>query len=514
MNQKRLIQSILLLLSLAVLAGIAAMDFYARSTEKSVLSGFRLSSDDQCITVSWDEVSSRSVQSVALAITGEGFSASVSLNPSYSSQYRFTDGVHGERYTVSISLVYQDGTTSEAQEKSALFLSYDDLPSDVPLLQITTENYEDPEAEYVSASEAGTVGASIINNEPVEGTLVLTEDGKTISTGLEIKIRGNTSAYSEKKPYRLTLDQPIDLLNGESNCADTDWVLLAYSGTNLKTFLGNDIATLCGMEWQPQLRFVNVILNGDWKGCYLLTEAVERSSAKLYVEDTGYFFENDAYWWNSGGLYFKTENQVSSLGFTFQYPNITDASDARIATLQSYMQEVEDAILSGSASVSEYLDLDSWAGWLLCRDILGHGDAVGSNLYYYIYDLASSDASDRKIHMGPLWDFDGAFATVSGWSAQHDAGYLYFAYLFELPEFRAAYEELWSALYPQLLDTIEDALEALYAAQGAGLEESRALDSVRWQVERTSLKDETETVLDFFEEQLAWMEQQISEGLE
>lgn len=291
MNRKRLGQSVLLLLSVLAIAGIAAINQYKAYSEKNELSGFRLSNDDGCITVVWDEVSSYSVQSVELTITGEGTAKTASLSPSEASEYQFTEGVHGERYTVSASLVYRDGTTGEAQEKSALFLDYDELPEDVPLLEITTENCEDPTADYVSAPGDGTQGASITNNEPVKGTMVLTENGKTISSGLELRIRGNTSAYSTKKPYRLTLDQPIDLLGEDDSSADEDWILLAYTGTNLKTYVGNYIAGLCGMEWQPKMKFVNVILNGDWKGCYLLIESVKQSSTRVNVEKRAIFLK-------------------------------------------------------------------------------------------------------------------------------------------------------------------------------------------------------------------------------
>lgn len=178
------------------------------------------------------------------------------------------------------------------------------------------------------------------------------------------------------------------------------------------------------------------------------------------------------------------------------------------------MQDVEDAILSKSASVSEYIDVDSWAGWLLGHDILGHGDLGGTNNYYYIYDLSSSDCAERKIYMGPIWDFDAAYAVTSGWSYQHTSSSLYFSYLLDTAEFREAYENLWNTLSPTLLDSIEDTLEELCAAQGEGLDASRALDGARWQVERTSLEEEIETVMAYFTEQLAWLDEQISAGLE
>lgn len=358
------------------------------------------------------------------------------------------------------------------------------------------------------------MGGSIINNEYVDAVMVLIGNGKSISTGINIRIRGNTSTYSDKKPYKIKLDDAIDLINGSGNCADTEWILLASAGTNLKTYLGGYIGVQCGMKWQPRMMFVNVMLNGDWKGCYMLIESVKRSKVRVDISKNGYIFENDAYWWNSDGLYFKTTRQIEQLGFTFKYPDITSSTDTKVIRLQNYMQKAEDRITEHDSLTWDYLDVNSWVAWVMGRDVMGQGDGGGSNMYYYIYDLSSENPEDRKIRMGPLWDFDAAYASQSAWSSQHRAEYLYFAYLMDTPEFRMAYESKWNDLSQHLLGDITSYLDKLYRTQGAGLEQSRKLDFARWQTEGAALSQEIEVTKDFFSEQIAWMDKQISEGLE
>ena len=94
----------------------------------------------------------------------------------------------------------------------------------LPVLCFETVDGELPTCDYVSAP-AGCMGAAITNATKVPGRLVIYQrlDGidsimydsgvyeKDVS-GMTIRLRGNTSAYDVKKPYKIKLQKKSDLL--------------------------------------------------------------------------------------------------------------------------------------------------------------------------------------------------------------------------------------------------------------------------------------------------------------
>ena len=133
------------------------------------------------------------------------------------------------------------------------------------------------------------------------GGVIVYDSGNFLKgeSGMTIKIRGNTSAYDEKKPYKIKLQKKADLLlRGEDNIyKDKNWLLIKDETLNAK--MGFKLNELLGFEWTPQYRYVNLVINGNYKGVYMLVEAITRNNkCRLCVDDDGYIFEYDAYWWN------------------------------------------------------------------------------------------------------------------------------------------------------------------------------------------------------------------------
>ena len=139
----------------------------------------------------------------------------------------------------------------------------------LPVLSITTDGGEEPACDFVFAPE-GQFGISITNNQKVPGRAVLTENGNTLydsgeyqkdSTGMTIRIRGNTSAYySSKKPYKIKLEKKNDMLGRNDSCYyDKNWMLIDSGGDELNTMIGLKVNEIMGLGgWTPAYKFVNL----------------------------------------------------------------------------------------------------------------------------------------------------------------------------------------------------------------------------------------------------------------
>ena len=94
---------------------------------------------------------------------------------------------------------------------------------------------------------------------------------------LEIRGRGNSSWRDAKKPYKIKLANKTSLLGMKKN---RHWALLHFHES---TVAGMQLGNIMGMEWTPSTKPVEVVLNGDYIGLYLLTETVRIGKNRLNI---------------------------------------------------------------------------------------------------------------------------------------------------------------------------------------------------------------------------------------
>ena len=263
----------------------------------------------------------------------------------------------------------------------------------IPLLVIDTDDGVDPQGYRIDHPE-GCVGIGLTGNEYKTGRMVMTlldsvmyDSGEYAAgaSGVRIRLRGNTSSHWSKKPYKLKLSKKFDLFQrGDKKYRSKDWVLLNCPKIELNTVVGFKVNEMLGLEWTPAFEYVNIVLNDDYKGLYILCESIEQGEGRCNVADNGFIVEDDAYWWNEE-VYFKGELLPYSMGYTFKYPDSDDVDTEYLLRITDYFLEVERR-LENSEDVSEYIDFNSFATWLLGHDILGTEDAAGSNRCISKYD--------------------------------------------------------------------------------------------------------------------------------
>lgn len=214
-----------------------------------------------------------------------------------------------------------------------------------------------------------------------------------------LKGRGNATWWgSDKKPYSLELAASADLLGMG---AAKKWILLA-NGTEPSQIRNKavlDFAAEAKLEFTPECRWVDLYLNGEYAGLYLLTERNEIHRERVALETTGTFLVS-----------MELESRLVEQGYSHV---VTDAKQAlRIhqnymdtEQLRSVIQSAENAILAENGvdpvtgkHWTELIDLDSWAKKYLLEEVFANGDACSISQYFY-YD-------GQKLFAGPAWDYD------------------------------------------------------------------------------------------------------------
>ena len=492
---------LLILILSAVWIVIVAAGLYVHHGEPVEIADFTARSGEREIELSWHNTGGDD-GFVELTIESSEGRSVVQLDAGTTS-YVFSDGEHGRRYDFTVMATDSEGAAGQAQTACALFLDWDLLP-DLPVLTVETVNGQFPSCTYVSA-EGNNWGYTITDNEYLSAQFTMVNQGSTqVNTAAEIRLRGNTSAYLEKKPYKLKLERSADLLGHEDALYNNkEWILLPFD-TNLATVTGTKVAQLCGLEWQPACIPVNFCMNGDWMGTYLLIESVARGAARVNISETGFIIENNAYWWNADG-FFKTPYQIAQMGYTFKYPGHDSVSDQMEALIQNYMTAYELALIEGAGDYTDYISLDSFASWLLVQDIMGIWDSGGTNMFLYKYDLNVGDLYSSKLKLGPAWDFSSSFMTEDAWARIHNDSILHFDALLQKEEFREVYLEKWRSLSGTLVGDMESYLDDFYAAYSDALQQSLELDASRWSTGVSQLDDAVSTANRWFSGRTAWL---------
>ena len=400
----------------------------------------------------------------------------------------------------------------------------DDLISvGLPWVEVITVGGEEPTCDYVSPPEGGA-GTGIANATKVPGRLRISVGGEYVydsgdyvkdTSGMTIKIRGNSSAYEAKKPYKVKLEKKADLLCRADDAiyGDKEWLLMKdeyfiKGGKLLHMMIGLKATELCGVTWEPQAQFVNLTVNGNYRGVYMLCESVKRNEkSRVNVDKTGYIVEMDPYWWNEDVWFSTTRHEKK---YTFKYPDSDDVTAEQVDYIKDALDNLEDALWTGA--YPSLLDVESMATWLMVHDILGTNDAYGSNIFFTKYD----NTPESKVAMGPLWDFDTIMETERTWATIHDKFDFYIYYLLCLaPGYSGplvdAYFRQWQAVGSEVPRQMVEFLQNFLQSEEAdALQISNEWDLSRWQHTGASVEEMGQAAIRWFTDRETWMSEMVS----
>ncbi len=218
-----------------------------------------------------------------------------------------------------------------------------------------------------------------------------------------IRLRGNSTAEFPKRPFQITLSKKAPLLGMPEA---KKWVLLAnyVDKTMLRNALAFRMSEDSKLEWTPGSRFVELYYNGVHKGTYQLCEKVEVHYNRVKTAADGWLLETDARV-TEKDICFRTSHMESPFRVDWPHKHITDQQKEQI---RAFVMEAEETLFSDNFTHPtdgwrKYLDEASWIDWYLINEISKNCDGIFyGSCYMYL-------KQDRKIAMGPVWDFDIGF---------------------------------------------------------------------------------------------------------
>ena len=342
--------------------------------------------------------------------------------------------------------------------------------NDVYRINITTYNNEFPEHH-----ELFTPGTLNITEQDTSNVLLENKE-------MEMRIRGNSTREPAKKAWKIKFFKKQSLFGLPKA---KDWVLLAnyFDKTNIRNYLAYRLANkMSNLGFQPSFIFVDLYLNGEYQGLYMLTEQMEANEGRVDIEKykntigiNSFLLEADwraisEYPDHAGKCYFRLEGYA----IKFKYPNCNKYLEAitlhDTAFIGQYEKDIQWAINymnAATASIktndynkfSRYLDIGSFIDYYIVEEFFKNLD-VGQTSQFYVIQ----QADPPKLACGPVWDFDlsaGVVATDSYqlydktelWAKFYDS---FYKLLFQNDTFVQMVKDRYTEVRPLLLEVFSD----------------------------------------------------------
>ena len=233
---------------------------------------------------------------------------------------------------------------------------------------------------------------------------IISDGGKSIlsTTQTDIKGRGNASWGFPKKPYKIKFAEKHNVLGSPASAKK--WTLINNYGdkTLMRNILAFEVSRRAGLSYTPFCTPVDVILNGEYEGCYQLCDQVEVGKGRVDAKN-GYLIEIDAYAYGEA-VYFYSNR---SIPVTVKYPDDEDITPEQLSFIRDFFGKTETAVFSSNytnpeAGYRKYLDVDTFLRNFIVGEFCGNTDTYWS---VYMY----KDGADGVFYTGPVWDYDLAF---------------------------------------------------------------------------------------------------------
>ncbi len=273
------------------------------------------------------------------------------------------------------------------------------LQSDLPSVSINL-NQTDLDTVHNNSKDIKYTGNSLVITDR-DGSLNLSQEN------VELKGRGNTTwALSDKRAYQIKFDKKQKVLG---MAKAKKWVLLAnaFDDSLMRNSVAFGLADRLGMTFAADFEYVDLWVNGAYRGNYVIGEKNEINSSRLDLSDPeGILVEYDDLYYAGEDIWF----QIDDTGEYFAVKEtVSDNTDEIYAGVESFRKTYHDFIqyicnTDRSAitidALGKYIDVESVAQYYLVTEYMANYESYYTSYYMY------KDGEEDVIHFGPVWDFD------------------------------------------------------------------------------------------------------------
>ena len=380
----------------------------------------------------------------------------------------------------------------------------------LPVMFINTEG-----AVPITSKEEYVYADYYVDNMGIEGIEnVGSQDAPQL---MEIRGRGNyTWSDFDKKPYRIKLDQKTPLLGMKRN---KHFALLAHPDDKLgflRNTVGFEISRRLGLAWTPAQQPVEVVLNGDYLGLYMLTEIIRVEPDRVNITEQANY-ETNRFLITGGWLVeidnYLEEEQIrtvegngNSIWSTYKSPELL--SDEQRTYLTGLINTANAAIYVSDKtnnSWEKYIDPDTLACFYLTQELLDDTESFHGSCYWH-----KENGDSTKIMFGPVWDFGNAFHRTPNRFIYDQPAFTqtWIGEIAKFPHFQEIVLKHWNRYvrmhHKSMDEFIDDFIGKIYYAAMS--------DAARWpQYGNPDILNDRDTFKSYFHSKYSWLASQWGE---
>jgi len=422
------------------------------------------------------------------------------------------------------------------------------------------------------------------------GQFSLSIDGKKlVSSAIGIEYRGSTSyRMSDKKSYGFELQNE----NGDSRAkallgmpAESDWILMghvfrttgdnefyAWDPTLMHHYIGYELSRDIGM-YASRCRYVELEVNGEYQGVYVLMEKLKSDALRIDVADPGksgkaltggYILKIDktasyapsgrelSYYdgnWGDDASYtsyisFRSDFDISGTPieselepfrppyhdqqyretyFLYEHPKPREITTEQRNYISNYIYSFEHALANEDFNgmdreYLDYIDLESFVDGFLLNELAGNIDAYRISTFLH-------KPQGEKLHFGPIWDLNIGYGRQGrvpwdDWIANYndyvatDAWMVPFWWQkwLEDPVFKAKVKERWQHF--RLEELSDESVLGLVDQTQERLTSTGAIvrNYEKWRANNATVNHANEVAFlrTYLTQRLAWMDSEIN----
>ena len=380
----------------------------------------------------------------------------------------------------------------------------------LPVMFINTEG-----AVPITSKEEYVYADYYVDNMGIEGIEnVGSQDAPQL---MEIRGRGNyTWSDFDKKPYRIKLDQKTPLLGMKRN---KHFALLAHPDDKLgflRNTVGFELSRRLGLAWTPAQQPVEVVLNGDYLGLYMLTEIIRVEPDRVNITEQANY-ETNRFLITGGWLVeidnYLEEEQIrtvegngNSIWSTYKSPELL--SDEQRTYLTGLINTANAAIYVNDKtnnSWEKYIDPDTLACFYLTQELLDDTESFHGSCYWH-----KENGDSTRIMFGPVWDFGNAFHRTPNRFIYDQPAFTqtWIGEIAKFPHFQEIVLKHWNRYvrihHKSMDEFIDDFIGKIYYAAMS--------DAARWpQYGNPDILNDRDTFKSYFHSKYSWLASQWGE---
>jgi len=347
---------------------------------------------------------------------------------------------------------------------------------------------------------------------------------------IDIETRGSSSQALEKKPYGFTTKTP-DISSNENVSllgmpSEHDWILnsLAFDPSLIRDYISYNLSRQIG-EYATRTVYCEVVINGDYKGLYLLQEKIKSDKnrvdiMKITPDDNtlpnlsgGYITKADK---DTGGDIFAFD--IDWVHYIHHEPEPEEITTAQNNYIFGVFTKLRTTTASGNSSFStgypSVIDVPSFINFMLINEISSNVDA---------YSLSTFFHKDRngKLRAGPIWDlnltfgndlfrwgYDRSKTNVWQFSDGGNDGSAFWTNLFNNSHFKCYLSKRWHELTLPGNPLSETNIFSLINEAVSTISEAAVRETNRWPQEGFQ-SSEIGSIEIFIQARIKWMNEHI-----